>query len=101
MLRLNSLERLLSRAQVLSIVDSVKRPLSLWYGAVSSGKTFASLIAVRVASRSGLIVIVGRTLQTVYQNVIVPLQDPALFGSAVASQVIYTPGGDESDHLVP
>jgi len=92
--------RHLSRAQALSIVDCVQRPLALWYGSVSAGKTIASLLAfllaVVAAPRSGLIVVVGRTLQTVYQNVIVPLQDPTLFGSVVAASVVYTPGATKA-----
>jgi PBSX family phage terminase large subunit len=99
-MQLGSLERLLSRKQILSIVDSTRRTLALWSGSVSAGKTIASLIAfllaVKVAPKSGLIVIVGRTLQTVYQNVIVPLQDPTLFGSLVAAQVNYTPGATKA-----
>lgn len=97
---LGNAERLLSRKQILSIRDSSRRTLALWSGAVSAGKTIGSLIAfllaVRVAPRNGLIVIVGRTLQTVYQNVIVPLQDPGLFGSLVAAQVVYTPGATKA-----
>ena len=100
---LSSLERLLSRKQILSIVDSSRRTLALWSGSVSAGKTIASLIAfllaVRAAPRNGLILIVGRTLQTVYQNVIVPLQDPALFGSVVAASVVYTPGATKATIL--
>jgi len=100
MLDLNSLTSRMSRAQILSVVDSAKRSLSIWYGSVSAGKTIASLIAfllaVRIAPRSGLIVIVGRTLQTIYQNVIQPLQDPHMFGSVIASQVIYTPGATKA-----
>lgn len=97
---LDDLTRLLSRKQITSIVDSAQRTLALWSGSVSAGKTIASLIAfllaVRLAPRNGLIVIVGRTLQTVYQNVIVPLQDPALFGSMVAASIVYTPGATKA-----
>lgn len=99
-MNLSSIERLLSRKQILSIVDSAKRTLALWSGSVSAGKTIASLIAfllaVRVAPKTGLIVIVGRTLQTIYQNVITPLQDPNLFGTIVASQITYTPGATKA-----
>lgn len=97
---LGSAERLLSRKQITSIVDSKQRTLALWSGSVSAGKTIASLIAfllaVRVAPRNGLIIVVGRTLQTVYQNVFTPLQDAALFGSLIAAQVIYTPGATKA-----
>ncbi len=69
--------------------------INLWHGAVRSGKTVASLLAfllaVAEASRSGLIVIVGRSLQTIERNVLEPLADPALFGP-VAAQVRHTRG---------
>ena len=100
---LSNAERLLSRKQITSIVDSTRRTLALWSGSVSAGKTIASLIAfllaVRVAPRTGLIVVVGRTLQTVYQNVFMPLQSPGLFGSLVAAQVVYTPGATKATIL--
>src|SRR5690606_41060970 len=58
--------------------------INVWHGAIRSGKTIASLIAfliaVAAAPSSGLIVIVGRSLQTIERNVLDPLQDDALFG---------------------
>jgi PBSX family phage terminase large subunit len=85
-----------SRAQLLSIVDSANRKIALWYGSVSAGKTVASLIAfliaVRLAPRKGLIIIVGKTLATIYANVFVLLQDREIFGARIAAQVLYTPG---------
>ncbi len=69
--------------------------INLWHGAVRSGKTVASLLAfllaVAEAPSSGLIVIVGRSLQTIERNVLEPLTDPALFGPVVA-QVRHTRG---------
>lgn len=50
MLDLNRLTRLLSPAQILSIVDSSKRSLSLRYGSMSAGKTIASLIPFLLAA---------------------------------------------------
>ncbi|MFJ7017994.1 hypothetical protein ACIQUW_06505 [Streptomyces sp. NPDC101117] len=41
----------------------------------------AFLIAVAAAPSSGLVLIVGRALQTIERNILDPLQDPALFGS--------------------
>ncbi len=93
---LSDIERQSSRAQTLSIVDSARFKIALWFGSVSAGKTvaslFAFLLAVRVAPKSGLIVIVGKSLQTVYQNVFVLFQNTAIFGSLIASQIHYTPG---------
>jgi len=95
-LNLSELERHVSKAQILSLVDASTRKLALWYGAVSSGKTvislWAFLLAVRVAPRTGLILIVGRTMTTVYQNIFVLFQNTAIFGSTIASQIHYTPG---------
>jgi len=86
----------ISRKQLLSIVDSRSRRIALWSGSVSAGKTFASLIAfllaVRNAPSNGLIIIVGNSLDTIYTNVFTQLMDPNLFGSAIVSQISYTPG---------
>lgn len=95
-MNLSELERHVSKAQILSLVDAGTKKLALWYGAVSSGKTvislWAFLLAIPLAPRTGLIVIVGRSLQTIYQNIFVLLQNTEIFGSTVASQVHYTPG---------
>jgi PBSX family phage terminase large subunit len=84
----------LSRKQIRSVADATAR-INVWHGAVRSGKTIASLvaflIAVAAAPSSGLIVIVGRTLQTIERNLIDPLQDEALFGP-VARLVTHTRG---------
>lgn len=97
---LDELERMVSRAQLLSLVDAMRFKLALWFGAVSSGKTvislFAFLLAVRVAPRTGIIVIVGRTLQTVYQNVFVLFQNTTIFGTVISSQIHYTPGASSA-----
>ncbi|WP_295851208.1 PBSX family phage terminase large subunit [uncultured Microbacterium sp.] len=99
-MRIDELERLVSRAQLLSLVDAAKFKLALWFGAVSSGKTvislWAFLLAVRVAPRTGIIVIVGRTMTTVYQNVFVLFQNTSIFGTVVASQISYTPGASSA-----
>ncbi len=56
-MRLDELERLVSRAQLLSLVDAARFKLALWFGAVSSGKTvislWAFLLAMRVAPKTG------------------------------------------------
>ncbi len=94
MLNLDALP--LSRKQLVSIVEAQRTPqLALWMGAVASGKTFASLFAFLVALTdppdSGLIVMVGRTLQTIERNLLDPLQDERLFG-VLAGAVHHTPG---------
>jgi PBSX family phage terminase large subunit len=92
---LTTATRLLSRKQIRSIAESQGARISIWSGAVRSGKTIASLIAfliaVATAPDQGLILIVGRTLQTIERNVIEPLQDSALFG-LVAGQISHTRG---------
>lgn len=74
----------LSRKQIEAVASIGQQKVSIWHGAVSSGKTFASLlgflIAVIKAPVSGEIVICGRSLQTIERNVINPLMDPFLFG---------------------
>ncbi|MEU4947714.1 PBSX family phage terminase large subunit [Streptomyces lavendulae] len=85
----------MSARQVASIVEAQDAPIALWSGAVSSGKTIASLLAflirLTVAPDTGLIVIVGRTLQTIERNLLDPLQSTALFGP-LAQHVHHTPG---------
>lgn len=84
----------LSTKQERSIVEATAR-ICLWHGAVRSGKTYASLlafaVAVRVSKPSGLIIIAGRSLQTIERNVIEPLQDPTLYNS-IARHVTHTRG---------
>jgi len=95
----------LSRKQVLSIVDARKARIAIWAGAVRSGKTVASLVAFLCAvadvvdsKMPGLIIVAGRTLQTIERNLLEPLQDPGLFGP-LASQVQHTRGSSTADIL--
>ncbi|MFP8960026.1 PBSX family phage terminase large subunit [Streptomyces nanhaiensis] len=92
---LRDLDLPLSRRQIASIVEAQDAPLALWSGAVSSGKTIASLIAflirLTLAPDHGLIVIVGRTLQTIERNLLDPLQSVHLFGP-LARHVHHTTG---------
>lgn len=85
----------LSDKQVDSIIECQQARVSLWEGAVRSGKTFASLIAffdaVAKAPGSGLVIIAGRTLQTIERNILEPMMDRALFG-ALAASVTHTRG---------
>lgn len=91
-----------SRAQWSSIHESSQCTIALWSGAVSAGKTIASLWAflgaVRNAPLSGIILIVGRSLQTVYQNIFSVLQNRELMG-VVAQAVEYTPGATRAKVL--
>ncbi|MFC5720360.1 PBSX family phage terminase large subunit [Streptomyces gamaensis] len=84
----------LSRKQLRSVAQATAR-ICIWHGAVRSGKTIASLLAwllaVAEAPPSGLIVVVGRSLQTIERNVFEPLTDPSLFGP-VAAQIRHTRG---------
>ena len=92
----------LSPKQVRSIVESKDHRISVWTGAVRSGKTVASLvaflIAVAEAPPSGLIICSGRTLPTIERNLIEPMQDPALFG-AIATHVVHTRGASTATVL--
>ncbi|MFB6392620.1 PBSX family phage terminase large subunit [Polymorphospora lycopeni] len=93
---LDRVTRALSPKQIQSIVEAQQTPqIALWTGAVSSGKTISSLIAfliaLSVAPSQGLVVAIGRTLQTIERNLIDPLQAPELFGF-LAGQVHHTPG---------
>lgn len=80
----------LSPKQLTSIREASGR-VNVWEGAIRSGKTIGSLlrwmIYVASAPRGGELVMFGRTRDAVWRNVIGPLQDPALFGSAAAQVV--------------
>ncbi|WP_053649787.1 MULTISPECIES: PBSX family phage terminase large subunit [unclassified Streptomyces] len=79
-------------------LDSVRRAqarICIWHGSVRSGKTIASLLrfllAIRRAPASGLILVCGRSLQTIERNVLEPLQDALLFAD-IADEVHHTRG---------
>ncbi|MCX5607050.1 PBSX family phage terminase large subunit [Streptomyces sp. NBC_00047] len=84
----------LSPKQVDSIRGATRR-INIWHGSVRSGKTIASLVCfllmIRRAPASGLIVICGRSLQTIERNCLDVLADPTLFGE-VAAEVHHTRG---------
>jgi PBSX family phage terminase large subunit len=94
-LSLEHVLKLISPKQLISIVESQRAPKSLWTGAVSSGKTIASLIAflmaIPEAPNQGLIVVVGKTIQTIERNLLNPLQSVEIFGE-LAKAVHHTPG---------
>nr|WP_192927645.1 PBSX family phage terminase large subunit [Enterococcus hirae] len=85
----------LSRKQIAAIVGAEDAAITILEGAVRSGKTFAVCLRfyamVADAPRSGLILITGRTLQTIERNIIEPMQDPELFGE-LALTVQHTRG---------
>ncbi|MFE7029459.1 PBSX family phage terminase large subunit [Streptomyces sp. NPDC057621] len=80
--------------QVRSIAAANRR-INVWEGAVSSGKTIASAWAwmkfVREASTTGELIMVGKTKDALYRNVLQPMMNPEIFHE-LASQVEYTPG---------
>ena len=84
----------LSDKQLNSIKESTAR-VNIWEGSIRSGKTIASilrfLIAIALAPHGGEIVISGRTRESIFRNVIAPMQNPDLFGS-VSKRVIYNQG---------
>ena len=80
----------LGEKQLTSISEADGR-VNAWVGSVRSGKTIASLLRflLQVAllaesPQSGEVVIVGRTRDSVWRNVIAPMQDPALFDDVAA-----------------
>lgn len=91
----------LSRKQIRSVAEAQAR-INVWHGAVRSGKTVASLLAFLIAladaPQAGLIVLVGRSLQTIERNVLAPLMDEDLFGS-VARLVHHTRGATTANIL--
>lgn len=95
-MNLAAVTKVLSAKQIRSIAEAQSTPqIALWSGAVSSGKTIASLLAFLIALAAapdrGLVVIVGRTLQTIERNIIDPLQAATLFG-LVVGHVHHTTG---------
>lgn len=85
---------LLGRKQIRSIVESTAR-INVWHGSIRSGKTIASIIAflgaIKEAPHNGLIIISGRTLDTIGRNVMEPLTEHALFGP-FSDAISWTPG---------
>lgn len=90
-----ALLRAMSPKQIRSIAYQPRAKISLWEGSVSAGKTLASLwaflIAITRAPSNGLVVIIGKTVQTIHDNLFALLQSADLFG-VLAGQVQYTRG---------
>ncbi|MFI0939153.1 PBSX family phage terminase large subunit [Streptomyces sp. NPDC021020] len=76
-------------------IAAANRRINLWEGAVSSGKTIASawawMMFVPQASTTGELVMIGKTRDALYRNVLQPMMNPEIFGE-LAAQVEYTPG---------
>src|SRR5690554_671832 len=85
----------MSRLQIKSIVESQQHRISLWSGAVRSGKTISSIYAFFMAlppvDSPGVVIVAGRTLQMIERNVIEPMQNETLFGE-LARRVQHTRG---------
>ncbi|MEU5427855.1 terminase family protein [Streptomyces olivoreticuli] len=81
----------------------VRRPNLHLHGSVRSGKTIASLLAFLIsiwqAPATGLILLCGRSLQTIERNILEPLQDPELFGPDVTAEVRHTRGATTANVL--
>lgn len=104
---LDPIDRLpISRKQALSVglaqADAAKSQMNLWEGAVRSGKTVGSLFAIMMKMAKGTgegeAVIIGRTRDTAYRNLISPLQNVTMFGDW-ASQVKYNRGAPTAEIL--
>lgn len=76
--------------------------LNLWTGPIRSGKSISSLIRwllyLANPPAGGVLLVTGKTMDTIYRNVFAPLQDPALFGPA-ARTVRYTRGAPTAQVL--
>lgn len=102
-INLDALTAALSPKQIRSIVEAQNtEQIALWTGAVAAGKTVASLIAFMIAladaPQRGLIVLIGRTLQTIERNLLELLQDETLFGP-LAAHVHHTAGSSSATIL--
>lgn len=92
---LRSLTRMMGPKQIVSVLDSFSR-MNIWHGSIRSGKTFASIVAflmaVNVAPSNGLIIISGRTLDSIGRNIMEPLTDDGVMGRLISGHVKWTPG---------
>ena len=95
-------EGLLSPKQHAAFAAAMRARISVFEGAVRSGKTFVACLAfffaVATAPKSGLILIVGRTLQTIERNILALMMDTAIFGP-LANAVQHTRGASTATIL--
>ena len=84
----------MSRKQ-LDYIGHSQAKINVAEGSIRSGKTIAQILRWLIycanPPRGGSLVIVGKTLQSVARNVLLPMCDPDLFGD-LARMVEYTPG---------
>lgn len=84
----------LGRQQLISVAEADYR-VNLWEGAVRSGKTIGSILRwfmfLADPPPGGELLMVGRTRDSLFRNVIQPMTNPDLFGP-LADAVAYTPG---------
>ncbi|WP_328981761.1 PBSX family phage terminase large subunit [Streptomyces mirabilis] len=82
----------LSPKQGRSIIQSTAR-INVWEGSIRSGKTVASLIRwlkfVAEAPERGELVMIGKTIRSVFSNLFLPLMDPEITGP-YAAHIHYT-----------
>ncbi|AXK89868.1 PBSX family phage terminase large subunit [Nocardia farcinica] len=85
----------MSRKQIASIVECEQAAINIWNGAIRSGKSIASIVAffigVAKAPEDAMLVIIGRTLQTIERNILEPMQKKSLFGP-LAKEIHHTRG---------
>ncbi|MBF6358188.1 PBSX family phage terminase large subunit [Nocardia higoensis] len=85
----------MSRKQIASIVESEQAAINIWNGSIRSGKTISSIVAfflgVARAPEAAMIIIVGRTLQTIERNILEPMQKRSLFGP-LSKEIHHTRG---------
>jgi phage terminase large subunit len=82
---------MLGAKQLQSIRESTAT-VNVWEGSIRSGKTVASLLRFTLRCSkpvlSGETIIVGRTRDSAWRNVIGPLQSPAVVGTDVTNQIV-------------
>ena len=75
----------------LNFLRGSNRKVNILEGSIRSGKTIIALVRwmmfLATAPKTGALVMVGRTRDSVWRNMIGPLQDPTLFG-ALADDVV-------------
>lgn len=75
---------MLTTKQLESVRESTGT-VNIWSGSIRSGKTVGSLhrfsLFLAMAPKQGAIVIIGRTRDSAWRNIVAPMQDPQMFGS--------------------
>jgi len=75
----------------LDYLRNSRKKFNLCDGSIRAGKTLVTLLRwvlfIARAPRGGELVMIGRTRDAIWRNLIMPLQDPALFGPIAAAVV--------------